>query len=131
MSLLLGATCIAFGAFCVWLGVRIVNRRERWAKRVAVGMAAVLVLYVASFGPACWWLSGVHGLSAASNSNNRIRRVPQLFRPIVWSAVNIGRRGPKQLQAAVKWYASLGMGNDTLECDIDWDGRQITFPLVN
>jgi len=26
---------IAFAAFCVWLAVRIVNRRERWAKRIA------------------------------------------------------------------------------------------------
>jgi hypothetical protein len=26
------AFCVAFAAFCIWLTVRIVNRRERWAK---------------------------------------------------------------------------------------------------
>jgi hypothetical protein len=46
---------VAFAAFCVWLGVRIYNRRERWAKWTAVVMVVSLpVLYVLSFGPACW-----------------------------------------------------------------------------
>lgn len=46
---------IAFAAFCIWLLVRIVNRRERWAKWTAVGLVIGLpVLYVLSFGPACW-----------------------------------------------------------------------------
>ena len=49
---------VAFAAFCVWLVVRIVNRRERWAKWTLVAAAVgLLVLYVASLGPACWWLS--------------------------------------------------------------------------
>jgi hypothetical protein len=42
---------VAFSAFCVWLGVRIINRRERWAKRMAVGLAVLSVLYVFSSGP--------------------------------------------------------------------------------
>src|ERR1700737_4522895 len=42
---------VAFAAFCVWLTVRIVNRRERWAKRMAVGMILTTVLYIASWGP--------------------------------------------------------------------------------
>jgi hypothetical protein len=33
MASTLAVFCVAFAAFCVWLGVRIVNRRERWAKR--------------------------------------------------------------------------------------------------
>jgi hypothetical protein len=32
MSIVLPALGIAFAAFCVWLGVRVYNRRERWAK---------------------------------------------------------------------------------------------------
>jgi hypothetical protein len=31
---------VAFAAFCVWLTVRVVNRRERWAK----WMLAVVIL---------------------------------------------------------------------------------------
>src|SRR5947208_653375 len=48
---------VAFAAFCIWLGVRIFNRRERWAKWMAVALTIVIVVgYPVSFGPA-WWLS--------------------------------------------------------------------------
>jgi hypothetical protein len=47
------ATGLLFVAFCIWLTVRIVNRRERWAKRTAIVVAAVL-LYVLSLGPLIW-----------------------------------------------------------------------------
>jgi hypothetical protein len=33
---------VAFAAFCVWLTVRIVNRRERWAIRLAIVVGALL-----------------------------------------------------------------------------------------
>ncbi|HEY3963149.1 MAG TPA: hypothetical protein VGM05_01245 [Planctomycetaceae bacterium] len=45
---------VAFAAFCVWLAVRIMNRRERWAKRLAAIVVGAPVLYALSFGPACW-----------------------------------------------------------------------------
>lgn len=55
MELSLSIAGIAFAAFCIWLGVRVYNRRERWAKRTAVGIIiASPLFYVASFGPACW-----------------------------------------------------------------------------
>ena len=52
MTILLPALAVA--AFCVWLGVRVVNRRERWAKWTLATVIGMPVLYVASFGPACW-----------------------------------------------------------------------------
>jgi hypothetical protein len=55
MTVTLSIFGIAFAAFCVWLTVRIINRRERWAKWTLAGVIVGLpVLYVASFGPACW-----------------------------------------------------------------------------
>jgi len=42
---------LALAAFCLWLGVRICTRRERWAKRTAVVLAAFRFLYVLSSGP--------------------------------------------------------------------------------
>jgi hypothetical protein len=43
---------VAFGAFCIWLTVRIINRRERWAKWTAVAILVIgPVLYVLSSGP--------------------------------------------------------------------------------
>ena len=40
MAVALAIFGAAFAAFCVWLTVRIINRRERWAKRLALGVAA-------------------------------------------------------------------------------------------
>ncbi|HEY2251160.1 MAG TPA: hypothetical protein VGH74_08875, partial [Planctomycetaceae bacterium] len=54
MSLALPIVGFAFVAFCVWLTVRIVNRRQRWAKWTLATVVGFPVLYVASFGPACW-----------------------------------------------------------------------------
>ena len=49
MTIHLSTLAIAFAAFCVWLTVRIVNRRELWAIAVAA-ISAVAVLYAAVFG---------------------------------------------------------------------------------
>lgn len=62
MTFLLPTLSVAFAAVCVWLTVRIVNRRERWAKWT-LAAAMVPVLYVASFGPACWLADWRDGLS--------------------------------------------------------------------
>jgi hypothetical protein len=48
---------VAFAAFCVWFGVRIFNRRERWAKWTAVGLVALFVGYPLSIGPVVWLAS--------------------------------------------------------------------------
>lgn len=66
MDLIAAIFAIPFAAFCVWLGVRVINRRERWAKWTAVAVL-VLVVYPASLGPAAYlaratgkpdWLEG-------------------------------------------------------------------------
>jgi hypothetical protein len=55
-KLVIPILAIVFAAFCVWLFVRLVNRREKWAKRTVVAMLG-LTIYVAGFGPACWLVS--------------------------------------------------------------------------
>ena len=90
MAIILQAVGVAFAALCVWLTVRIVNRRERWAKWTLAAVVSLPVLYVASYGPACWWFSGVYGPSSSNGS--KVRRVPQIYRPIVWTAIAIGAR---------------------------------------
>lgn len=42
-----------YAAACVWIGVRLLNRRERWAKRTALALAITPVLYVIGSGPLC------------------------------------------------------------------------------
>jgi hypothetical protein len=52
--IVLALIAVAFAAVCVWLTVRIVNRRERWAKWTLAGVAVVLALYPFSYGPFLW-----------------------------------------------------------------------------
>lgn len=51
---------VAFAAFCIWLGVRIVNRHERWAKWAFATVKSVPILYVLSVGPANWLIVNAH-----------------------------------------------------------------------
>lgn len=51
--MILATLAVAFTAFCIWLVVRLVNRRERWAKWTAAVVVA-LSLYSLSEGPAIW-----------------------------------------------------------------------------
>lgn len=52
MSIVLLSLGVAFAAFCIWLTVRIVNRRERWAMRLALmSVVAVLTWYALTVGP--------------------------------------------------------------------------------
>ncbi len=41
---------VAFAALCIWLTVRIISRRERWAIRLAIATIAVLVFYLGLAG---------------------------------------------------------------------------------
>jgi hypothetical protein len=90
MSIVLPAVAVA--AFCVSLCVRIVNRRERWAKWTAVGLASLPLLYVLSFGPACWFSApSTIGLNAPAQnrfaySENRAIVLSGFYLPIGWIA---------------------------------------------
>ena len=62
-------------AFSVWLTVRIVNRRERWTKWTLAAVVALPVLYVASFGPACWLVSRMEDSDS---------ELPVVYTPLGW-----------------------------------------------
>ncbi len=48
-TVIVPALSVSVAAFCVWLLVRIVNRRERWA------MWTAAILTVVAAGLAIWW----------------------------------------------------------------------------
>jgi hypothetical protein len=51
---------IALAVSCVWLTVRIANRRERWAKWTLAAIIAAPVGYFLSIGPLyCWAKKGM------------------------------------------------------------------------
>jgi hypothetical protein len=94
---------MAIAAFCVWLGVRIVNRRERWAKRTLAGIVLGLpLLYVVSFGPACWWFHTIGW--GGTGGYEQIRIAPKFYWPIGWTA----KHSPMPIQHAIIWYARGG-----------------------
>jgi hypothetical protein len=80
MALALLICGAAFGALCVWLTVRIINRREPWAKWALGATIGVPLLYVLSFGPAC----NLASRQALSRQQIRVAYKPVLF--VAWNA---------------------------------------------
>jgi hypothetical protein len=94
MDHLLSIVGLGIVAFAIWLTVRIVNRREKWAVRVAV-IAVILLAYPMSLVPACWLAE--HNFLAADT-------VAPFYDPLFW----LEFRSPKPLQgAACRWASSL------------------------
>src|SRR5262245_46001051 len=89
---------IAFAAFCIWLTVRIVNRRERWARRTAIAVAVLVLAYLASFGPLVW-------LGQRNHLPNCVVRAGIYD---YWPHVYAGTTGaPPVLKMALNWYTEL------------------------
>jgi hypothetical protein len=106
-TLIIAALAIAFAAFCIWLGVRIVNRREKWSKRLAIILAIVSILYPLSSGPATWILI------KAGDPDWLYKPVRWLYTPHEVVVVH----GPEWLQTADMfwgtWWTELAAGNET------------------
>jgi hypothetical protein len=85
---------IVFVAYCIWLTVRIVNRRERWAKRTAAGLVIVLA-YPLSFGPACWLADRLPIVQGP---------VTTAYRPLAAAAA----RGPTSFYRGIEEYGECG-----------------------
>lgn len=95
MDDVLSALGMIFAAFVVWLGVRILTRRERSAKRIAAVMVAMVVVgYPLSFGPACWIMS---------RTENQM--LPTMYMPIGY----LISYSPPSISGALSAYATAGM----------------------
>jgi hypothetical protein len=121
MAVLLPVLYVGFAAFCIWLAVRIVNRRERWAKRTALGLG-VLLAYPLSFGPACWTASRID-----EQSDDRIFRdariIATVYRPIARTLLRFTNGKPIEHPAwtAIRYYGYVGEG------DISVSGMAIAY----
>jgi hypothetical protein len=80
-------------------------------------LIALPVPYVASFGPACWWLSKFDSRMLAP-PGVAARRVSRFYIPIDWAAI----KGPQPLRDAIFWYATLN-ADSQLAVPADWGGR--------
>ena len=92
----------AVAAFCIWLTVRLANRRERWSKRAAVKLISLLLLvgYPLSVGPAFW-------LSQHLEIDHRLWGV---YAPLVWGVES----GPEIIAELFTTY--LGLWGDLRCC---------------
>ena len=99
MTVLLPTLAVAFAAFCVWLMVRIVNRREKWAKWTLVTVIGLPVLYVASFGPACW-------ATAEPNESNEWNSIMLAYWPIGYVCIH---KHSSPVIDFLDWWANLGV----------------------
>ena len=100
MALVLSIFGVAYAAFCIWLVVRILNRRERWAKRMMAAAVGLPVLYAGSFGPACW-------ISSHADVGNSV--VSLAYRPVTWTFSLC--QGTNRIADALMWYAQIGAKN--------------------
>src|SRR6266704_2946729 len=106
---------VLVAAFCVLLTVRIANRRERWAKRTLAAIIGLPVLYVASFGPACWF---------ASRANPPHAVFDPIYMPLCKAAVEI--KGP--VWDFLVCYGGIGMPDGAfLLLPTDQKGERPTY----
>ncbi len=119
MALALSIAGIAYAAICVCLAVRIINRRERWAKWTFAVVLALPILYPLSFGP---W----EAARFRTDPTRTVKTIDRFFDPAHQFAID---RGPEWLarpyRAYLNWWtdgrwglapyrgaASLGPGSD-------------------
>src|SRR5882724_11136068 len=99
---------VAFAGLCVWLAVRIVNRRKRLATwTVAAILFGMPMHYLLSFGPTCWWLSEPQTTQMGKSVFRKVWHAPPGYWPIGWAA----SRAPTPITVAIRWYATVGIGN--------------------
>ena len=126
MAKILSILAVVLAAFVVWLGVRIFNRRERWAKRTAVGLALGLpVLYVLSIGPAIWL--SARDISLGLSFDGR-RFTDSFYQPVLWSMVE----GPSFFGTAISWWGSLGVpAEEWVYLTVDTGEATVVFEFSN
>jgi hypothetical protein len=73
MNILLPVLGLAYAAFWIWLGVRIFNRRERWAIRTAV--AALVVSPIGGFFLLLPMVTTPHEGPRRSQCRNHLRQI--------------------------------------------------------
>ena len=94
---------VALVAFCMWLTVRIINRRERWATRLAVWLSVAIVAYPMSTGPTAW--ATVHGLPSITR-----RILNDFYTPLLIAKL----KSPEWSKELLDWYVDCWADRDEL-----------------
>lgn len=83
------------------------SRRFRQCVAVLLG---VTVLYVVSFGPACWWFatSTIPGRPLDQDRGRGWRFAPRIYLPVGWVYIGARECGARPIPEAIRWYSELG-----------------------
>jgi hypothetical protein len=81
---------------------------------ITVALVAVLVGYLLSFGPACWWFATRPTVFFGRPSLRAHRQY--------WSIGWLAQNGPGPVGDAIFWYAKLGLRCDNIEIPADMAG---------
>ena len=81
---------------------------------IVATLIGVPLLYVASFGPACWWFSvPPSGPRDWGYSAIEYHKVSTVYWPIGW----VAKHGPYPVQRCIAWYATLWIDHVILPCN--------------
>jgi hypothetical protein len=83
LSVLVAVLGLWFTAFYIWLVVRIINRQERWAKRLAMSLATLLVGWALSSAP-------IAGLEMRGVLPHSLKPAIEFVYLPIWLALNFG-----------------------------------------
>jgi len=100
--MIVAATGIAAAGAAVWLTVRIVNRREKWARRTAVTAVVVGILYPLSAGPGTWLIH--HG----GFSKATLRFVLALYEPLGLASDHLPKPVDNAMRSYEEWFVDAG-----------------------
>ncbi len=99
MAILVFVFGITYSAGCIWLSVRILNRRERWAKWTLATTLSIPVLYMLSFLP-LFWLE-THGYISLDSGVGEVCRAYASPVRVIYDS------GPQTLRNALNWYQNV------------------------
>jgi hypothetical protein len=106
MHIILPALSVSTAAFFIWLTIRIVNRRDRWAKWAAAGLILLVVAaYPLSMGPV---------LVFAPDLRIRADDFSRFYYPIYW----VSYRSKIVDEVVFDWY-----------CEYVWQDRFVSLWL--
>jgi hypothetical protein len=88
-----------------------------WIVALLIGLP---VMYVASFGPACWWFSK-EPITAIDPFAETVPAVARAYWPIGWSA----KYGPSVVRNSIAWYATLFSEIPAIAVPTDLGGGQL------
>jgi hypothetical protein len=102
-----------FAGTCLWLSLRVFNRRERWATWALVAVVGSPVCYAGSLGPACWWF----GSDSPKLPWGATHEPDGIYSPrIYWPIGRLVQHAPTPIATAVGWYTVR-------------DGKPVMIPL--